>query len=765
MTDDNGHAPEPHNGKPRPTQGGSDELLELMRRFAEAAGASRAERNAIPTDLREAVLEAHRAEDEERWEDAIDAHRRVADLSDEYRSAAWERIGDLYRDRLGRPIQAIEAYRRALEVEPGRLSAAIELAQTCEQAERWEDAAQTYRRVAELSERHRPAALGKVGHMLARLGRLEEAEAILQTARRAYPDNPQVAVALAAFYEDIGRWDEALEAYRQAAELEEDNRPTILGRIGVVLAMAGRVAEAEAALIEAELAYPGHLEVAGARARLCEELGRWPEAIDAHRQIADRSPEYRSAAWERIGDLYRDQLGQPEQAMAAYRRSLEAEPERLSAVIELAHTFEQMKRWLDAIAYHRQVADLAPHYRAAAWEHIGDLYRDQLGQPEQALESYRQSLGAEPGRVTALFEMGRTYEALEQWEEAIETYRRIARVSEEYRPTALGNVSLALVRAGRVEEAEETLRSAEAEYPGHLELAIARANLYEHLGRWAEAAEVHRWIGAVSMESEPAALGKAATALLRAGRPSEAEDLLRRALARYPNHALLELAWAGFLDDQQRWEEAVEAYLHAAQLSEEMRGDSLLRAGSICLEHLRQGERALQLLEQARPDWSHDPANVLMQAARAYELLEQRSLALETYQTMEQDLAGRLDRQPSQTALRRLGWVMYKTGRLDQAARLLAGVRDAPEDVDSTRARVIEAALAFLAGDMAQARALLRAALKPWADLPGMLHELRWEAVHDIGVVAAWHRDGVPVEAFAALFDASSLAGGQRQSS
>jgi tetratricopeptide (TPR) repeat protein len=110
--------------------------------------------------------------DPARWEDAIEAYRRVVALDPTY-AAAWNNLG-LLLHRLGRYDDARQAYARALEHDPHCAEAAYNLGSLDEDCGDVEQAVRHYRRALELSPNYADAHFN-LAAALARAGRNSEA--------------------------------------------------------------------------------------------------------------------------------------------------------------------------------------------------------------------------------------------------------------------------------------------------------------------------------------------------------------------------------------------------------------------------------------------------------------------------------------------------------------------------------------------------------------------------------------------------------------
>jgi tetratricopeptide (TPR) repeat protein len=127
------------------------------------------------------------------------------------------------------------------------------------------------------------------------------------------------------------------------------------------------------------------------------------------RAFPDRQPEREAVrlrdaeAWFQKG-LECEETGAPvEQAIEAYRKSVELNPDAAGAWVNLGTIQYRQRRFNEAEAYYQKALEADPNYALAEFN-LGNLY-DEQGRLPEALQHYRRSLEVNPNYADAQFNL------------------------------------------------------------------------------------------------------------------------------------------------------------------------------------------------------------------------------------------------------------------------------------------------------------------------------------------------------------------------
>ena len=215
------------------------------------------------------------------------------------------------------------------------------------------------------------------------------------------------------------------------------------------------------------------------------QSGRDEEAVAAFRKLLEGNPEMIDA-WESLGyTLIR--LGRTREGILAVDRALRRDPLRTTAHLALAkvHALEGNEERAER---HAELA--AEREPARGNEALAQLMMDR-GDVPRAVEHARRSLAADPQLVMSRFILGVAAQRAGRYEDALAEFRRAEEQKRRQRRVVVRNLHAnmgdCLARLGREAEAEREFRAELLAIPHSEEARVGLALLYRSQGRDAEA--------------------------------------------------------------------------------------------------------------------------------------------------------------------------------------------------------------------------------------------------------------------------------------
>lgn len=248
---------------------------------------------------------------------------------------AWMNLG-LCRRKEGKLDLALEAYQRALALQPDQAEAHLRIAEVLHELGRSEEALNACRAGIEACPEAADLYFFAVG-LHEKAGRREDAEALLEVLALRQPGNADIWFRLGNMKFDRHAFSEAVDAYHAALAAQPDWAEALLN-LGLACYESGRYEEAEAAFQRALAAKPGWEAALRAAAVNALRQNQLDSALQYHKQLIDSGhsdPEilYNTA-------MLHEQLGQKEEAELLYRQALEWKPDFAEALVGLGYVLE-----------------------------------------------------------------------------------------------------------------------------------------------------------------------------------------------------------------------------------------------------------------------------------------------------------------------------------------------------------------------------------------------------------------------------------------
>jgi len=184
-------------------------------------------------------------------------------------------------------VAAENAYRRSIELEPGNAEAWHNLAFALRTQGKHHQAAEAFSKALGIEPGY-VSAWHNLGLVYLAMDDPERAFDALIEAQKLAPGRPRLATHIGVALHNLGRYEEAIEAYRAISSIEKDAEAQ--NNLAVSLQELGRNDEALTAYQKAAQLEPSDLEIQIKTADLLISMGKPGEANDIARQCLARVP-------------------------------------------------------------------------------------------------------------------------------------------------------------------------------------------------------------------------------------------------------------------------------------------------------------------------------------------------------------------------------------------------------------------------------------------------------------------------------------------
>ncbi len=287
--------------------------------------------------------------------------------------------------------------------------------------------------------------------------RMESAEAY--AAARAL--RPETGHDLAHLLEKLGRNEEAEAIFRDLVRRRPDSGPH-LSCFAVHLKRDGRIKEAEEyferAIVACRKAVEHNAESRSAHHRLAYVLfnqGQMDEAIVYYRKVIELDTTSASAH-NSLGVALQNK-GDVDDAISSYRKAIELDSKYASAHRNLANQLWKKDKLDDAIASYRNAIASDPTFATAHFD-LGQALKTK-GDVNGAIASYRKAIRYDPKYGSAHYNLGLTLKGKGDVEGAIESFKKAIECEPKY-AVYHRNLGVALSSKGDDDRAIESFRKA-----------------------------------------------------------------------------------------------------------------------------------------------------------------------------------------------------------------------------------------------------------------------------------------------------------------
>src|SRR2546427_270793 len=425
--------------------------------------------------------------------DATRAIESLSSIPDTARSAKlYSALGYTYEQQK-QYKNAIEAYRRAIELDRDNLDAMRGLAQNLMNDGQTDAALEQYKIIADANPEdaqtylHMAEIYRKTGKFDLALENLKKVESMVQ-------DSIEVPYNIAAVYQVQGRYDEAIQVLQPLLKKtekpdnsytqgERSNRAVFLERLGTIY----RENDNDQLALETfrKMMTMGDVNAVRGYQQIIDtyrEAKQWQQATDAAREASQKLPKDRGLKMVYAAQLA--DMGKADEGLQQVKALLTGKPDDREVYITLAQMYSRLRRWPEA----EEAVDKAEQLSTKADDKKdvdflrGSLYERQK-KYEQAEEMFRKVLVGDPQNANVLNYLGymladrgmRLDEALNMIKKAVDL--------DPAKGDYLDALGWAYYKLGKYDLAEDTLMKASQRIGTDPTVQDHLGDLYQKIGR------------------------------------------------------------------------------------------------------------------------------------------------------------------------------------------------------------------------------------------------------------------------------------------
>ncbi len=461
-----------------------------------------------PDNIRALQAIAGIYESNKEWEDLIESLERVIEIgvtvfeAEEIKSY-YAKLGKILAEIVERPFDAIDAWRRSMDIDPSDLNTLESLEALYKQEEQWSELVDILGRKAELLEGD-----VQVETLLEQASIMEDSLMQPLAAKEPYmrilsvtPMHDRAFERTAEILTEEEAYDDLIQLYSARLEqtVDADEQIVLLHKAAVIY--EENLDQAENAFLVMQRAFEidysndatgDHLE------RLASETGKWQELLGGCNQIlaATGDTKIQIDLCLKIGKWY-SAIGNPEYAIQYYQQVLTLDANNVPALRLMGELYRGAKQWNELVEVLRKAVSCEdnPDKKKIILVDLGEIYLEYMKDMPDARRVYKEALEIDPALEPALLALERLFKSTENWEELIPILRRKISVLDE---TETESIIRTRQRIAEIyEENLNELTRATEEYranldidSGHIPSLKGLERLYEKRELWQDLVDV-----------------------------------------------------------------------------------------------------------------------------------------------------------------------------------------------------------------------------------------------------------------------------------
>ncbi|MBU1433306.1 tetratricopeptide repeat protein [Myxococcota bacterium] len=272
-----------------------------------------------------------------------------------------------------------------------------------------------------------------------RMGDENKAADFWRQVQQSDKGNLAAISALIRLYERLEKWANFAEVLKLRVDaIPDEDLDNKLGGLRRLVALYQEHINQDATLVALYTQIleldPNDEEAAAVLIEKYEALRRWPDLIALLQNKAEQAEgEDKIELYLKLARLYLDKLRNQNEAITAYEKILEFDPDQPEALEALDQNYEKRRAWPELIAVRFKLINTkaTPEEQLAAYKEFADYGDKKIRVPEICLTLWEKVRELSPEDVDALAALAKLYEQNKDWEAMIEVSELLVEAIED----------------------------------------------------------------------------------------------------------------------------------------------------------------------------------------------------------------------------------------------------------------------------------------------------------------------------------------------
>ncbi len=340
----------------------------------------------------------------------------------------------------GHPEYAIPYLQQVLANDPVNRPAMRQMAELYRQTQQWQIYSQVLGKLVEMTEdpAEKAEAYVNMGELQENFNLPEQAIKHYREALEAVPSQLAAIKALDRMFRAREQWFDLVDILRRKVDAVTDPEQVLAAKLELAEAYEDRVADKSKAIehyrrvLEDDVR---NLQALKGLERLYAQQELWQDLLDVLEKQLDIVVNDRDQVQllMRIAGMWEEEFLKPEKAAERLERAVDIDPTQTEALTSLARIYRQQRKWAELVTALERHIDATPDKsdKAALYQQIGAVYRDELNDTDRAVENFLNVTSLDPKSAAALRALSQLYEKREEHSSALDAMEKLAEVSDD----------------------------------------------------------------------------------------------------------------------------------------------------------------------------------------------------------------------------------------------------------------------------------------------------------------------------------------------